>query len=81
MGQSFDLMPTSERVRRYREMAAAACDLADSSASLDGKADYLRLASLASDGDGTRMRIVGSARPSKTCERLKRLLSGTAISF
>jgi|KBSMisStaDraftv2_1062788.scaffolds.fasta_scaffold4571366_1 hypothetical protein len=45
MGQSFDLMPMSERARRYREMAAAACQLADDAPSFDGKANYLRLAS------------------------------------
>jgi hypothetical protein len=45
MGQSFDLMPTSERARRYREMAVAACQLADDAPSFDGKANYLRLAS------------------------------------
>lgn len=39
------MMPIPERVRRYREMAAAACDLADTSTALDSKADYLRLAS------------------------------------
>lgn len=45
MGQAFDLMPVTERARRYRQMAGAACDLADQAPSVDRKADYLRLAS------------------------------------
>lgn len=44
MGQSFDLLPAAVRAQRYREMAVAACDLADSSPSLDSKAEYLKLA-------------------------------------
>ena len=67
MGQSFDLMPISDRARRYREMAAAACDLADSSASLDSKADYLRLASawhrMATELECELLDLPGQARP------------------
>jgi hypothetical protein len=44
MGQSFDLLPLPERARRYREMARVACDLAAKGATLESKADYLRLA-------------------------------------
>ena len=44
MGQSFDLLPLPERAKRYREMARAACDLADKAATPESKADYLRLA-------------------------------------
>jgi HD superfamily phosphohydrolase YqeK len=44
MGRSFDLMPIEERARCYREMAAAACNLAEKAPSLDSKADYLQLA-------------------------------------
>ncbi len=58
MGQSFDLMPISERVRRYREMAAAACELADDAPSFDGKANYLRLASAWQADGATRTRNV-----------------------
>jgi hypothetical protein len=45
MGQSFDLLPVPERVRRYRQMSAAAVELADNAPSLERRADYLRLAS------------------------------------
>ena len=38
-------MPISERVRRYREMAAVACDLADKTPSVDSKENYVKLAS------------------------------------
>jgi hypothetical protein len=44
MGQSFDLLPIPVRARRYREMAGAACQLAEDAPSLEQKADYLKLA-------------------------------------
>lgn len=74
MGQAFDLMPISERVRRYREMAAAACDLADGSKSMDSKADYLRLASawhrIATELECELLRLPGEWRLTARAEQL-----------